>query len=81
MFEITWSADHAADVTVIASSKVNTISNVSPLAYSPAVKSTDRMLAVMTPVRGGIEPRLLGVEKNRCYYVEMTIDTNYRVFP
>lgn len=49
--------------------------------YKYLTVAIDRMLAVMTPVRGGIEPRLLGVENNRCYYVEMTIDTNYRVFP
>ena len=45
LFDITWSADHAAEVTVIASSKVNTISNVSVRAYSPATKSADKIFA------------------------------------
>ena len=39
------SAENAADVTVIASSKVNTMSKLSPLAYSPAVKSADKTFA------------------------------------
>ena len=49
--------------------------------YKYLTVAIDRMLAVMTPIGGGIEPRLVGVENNRCYCVEMTIDTNYRVFP
>jgi hypothetical protein len=49
--------------------------------YKYLTVAIDRMLAVMTPIGSGIEPRLVGVDNNRCYCVEMTIDTNYRVFP
>jgi hypothetical protein len=49
--------------------------------YKYLTVAIDRMLAVMTPIRSGTKPRLLGVENNMYYYVEMTINTNYRVFP
>ena len=49
LFVTVWLPDHAALVTVIGSSKVNTKSNVAASAYAPSVQSTDNKFADFKP--------------------------------